>query len=88
MPISLRYDGRTMIRMLTLMFLPVLAFAGADPDEYRPTQDGNVRYDGTEVQVGKTYEAFLISKIHLSVAHFCMNSFAVAVIEFLIWRAY
>ena len=57
---SLRYDAPVMIRLLILLLFPAFAVAGADPDEYRPVKEGNVRYDGAEVQVGKTYEAFLI----------------------------
>ena len=49
-----------MLLLLTTLLLGPLSLAGADPDEHRPVAEGHLRYDGKDVQVGSTYEAFLI----------------------------
>ena len=37
------------------------AIAGADTDAHRKVRDGSVLYTGKDVQVGQTYQGFLIS---------------------------
>ena len=49
-----------MLTLWTTLLLVTASHGGADPDEHRPIAEGHHRYDGKEVQVGKTYEAFLI----------------------------
>ena len=66
-----RYYPTVMLLLWTTLIVGMPTFAGADPDEHRPVSEGHLRYDGKDVQVGKTYEAFLIrfadrDKLYLS----------------------
>lgn len=47
----------------TLVFMTVASgasWAGADPDLYRKVPEGQAVYTGSDVEVGKTYQGFLI----------------------------
>jgi len=57
---TLRYHATMMWRTLLWLLVSSAAFAGADPDEHRPVQEGHARYDGKDLQVGTVYEGFLI----------------------------
>ena len=60
MSLIARYCPVVMLIFWMTLCWGTVTHAGADPDEHRPVSEGHLRYDGKDVQVGQTYEAFLI----------------------------
>ena len=54
------------------------ALAGADPDAHRKISDGHLLFTGTDVQVGQTYEAFLISFLDNEVVYLSPSRYRVS----------
>jgi hypothetical protein len=72
----------TLIRWFsTLLFVCTtgsVALAGADPDAHRKISDGHLLFTGTDVQVGQTYEAFLISFLDNEVVYLSPSRYRVS----------